>query len=104
MLKPGGHAPTPRRCGLRPYSADGIILLGRLHQLENLSLNVGPGFTGWKISVGAAAVVAAGLSGELEEAELPFRRAALEPGARVARAAGWGALMAATRERAGRVG
>ena len=35
---------TPTRCGLRPYSADGIILLGRIEKITNLSVNVGPGF------------------------------------------------------------
>ena len=48
---------TPTRCGLRPYSADGIILLGRVDGMKNLSVNVGPGFNGWKISVGAAEVL-----------------------------------------------
>ena len=48
---------TPMRCGLRPYSADGIILLGRVENTANLSLNVGPGFNGWKICLGAAATL-----------------------------------------------
>ena len=55
---------TPTRCGLRPYSADGIILLGRVENTANLSLNVGPGFNGWKICLGAADVLAATLNKE----------------------------------------
>lgn len=42
------------RTGLRPLSADGIPLLGRVGRFRNLSVNVGPGFSGWKNSVGAA--------------------------------------------------
>ena len=48
-LKPLFDA-SPTRCGLRPYSADGIIILGRIEDTTNLSVNVGPGFNGWKIS------------------------------------------------------
>jgi glycine/D-amino acid oxidase-like deaminating enzyme len=49
---------SPTRCGLRPFSADGIVLLGRLPQLENCSVSVGPGFNGWKTAVGSAFVLA----------------------------------------------
>jgi hypothetical protein len=48
---------TPTRCGLRPFSADGIIILGRVDKTANLFVNVGPGFNGWKISIGAANVL-----------------------------------------------
>ena len=87
--------PTPR-CGLRPYSADGIILLGRVSGLANLSLNVGPGFNGWKISVGAAEVLAAGLEGS-EVEQLPEQPESLLPGNRVWRSRGWATVMAKTR-------
>ena len=84
------------RCGLRPYSADGIILLGRVSALANLSLNVGPGFNGWKISVGAAEVLAAGLEG-IEVEQLPVQPESLLPGNRVWKSRGWEILMAKTR-------
>ena len=84
------------RCGLRPYSADGIILLGRVSGLSNLSLNVGPGFNGWKISVGAAEVLAAGLEG-VEIEELPVQPESLLPGNRVWKSRGWATVMAKTR-------
>jgi D-amino-acid dehydrogenase len=48
---------TPTRCGLRPFSADGVVLLGRLPQLDNCAVSVGPGFNGWKTAVGSANVL-----------------------------------------------
>ena len=84
------------RCGLRPYSADGIILLGRVSGFENLSLNVGPGFNGWKINVGAAEVLAAGLEG-LEIEQLPVQPESLLPGKRVWKSRGWATVTAKTR-------
>ena len=50
---------TPTRCGLRPQSADSVILVGRIDGIKNLSVNVGPGQTGWKLSIGAADVIGA---------------------------------------------
>ena len=73
---------TPTRCGLRPYSADGIILLGRVESTTNLSLNVGPGFNGWKICLGAADVLAATLNGE-DSTKFSFDVSKLAPGHRV---------------------
>ena len=87
---------TIPRCGLRPYSADGIILLGRVSGLANLSLNVGPGFNGWKISVGAAEVLAASLEGS-EVKQLPEQPKSLLPGNRVWKSRGWATVMAKTR-------
>jgi len=58
---------TPTRCGLRPQSADGVIVLGRVDGMKNLSLNVGPGQTGWKLSIGAASVIGTILDDNTEE-------------------------------------
>ena len=72
-LKPLFDA-SPTRCGLRPYSADGIIILGRIEDTTNLSVNVGPGFNGWKISIGAANVLATILTdGNAEKFDFDFK-------------------------------
>ncbi|CAM9429467.1 unnamed protein product [Phaeothamnion confervicola] len=59
---------TPTRCGLRPFAADGILLVGRIPQLANLSVNVGPGFNGWKVAIGAGRVLANALAPGAAEA------------------------------------
>lgn len=51
------------RCGLRPFVYDGIVMLGKLPSLENAFINVGPGFNGWKVCVGAGEVVASQMDG-----------------------------------------
>ena len=79
---------TKTRCGLRPYSADGIILLGRVDGTTNLSLNVGPGFNGWKICLGAADVLAATLNSE-DSTKFNFDITKLAPGHRVKLAPVW---------------
>jgi len=43
--------------GLRPFVADGRMIIGRAPQFENLFLNTGPGSNGWKLCVGAARVL-----------------------------------------------
>ena len=73
---------TPTRCGLRPYSADGIILLGRIEKITNLSVNVGPGFNGWKISIGAADVLGNILSNKHNES-YSFEKEKLSPEGRI---------------------
>ena len=73
---------TPTRCGLRPYSADGIILLGRIETITNLSVNVGPGFNGWKISIGAADVLGNILSNKHNES-YSFEKEKLSPKGRI---------------------
>ena len=79
---------TPTRCGLRPYSADGIILLGRIQNTTNLSVNVGPGFNGWKISVGAAELLGNILT-EKDDVNYSFQVEKLSPGGRVVHAPFW---------------
>ena len=82
---------TPTRCGLRPYSADGIILLGRVVNTGNLSMNVGPGFNGWKICLGAADVLASTLNKE-DMTQFSFDSTKLVPGSRVRPAPVWSFL------------
>ena len=78
---------TPTRCGLRPQSADGVIILGRVEGVKNLSLNVGPGQTGWKLSVGAASVLAAILDNDVEK--YSFDHCKFSPSDKVVRAPFW---------------
>ena len=54
-------------CGLRPMVADDGIIIGRVDSFKNLSLLVGPGFNGWKLGFGAAALLAQSLEGETPE-------------------------------------
>ena len=82
---------TPTRCGLRPYSADGIILLGRVQNTGNLSVNVGPGFNGWKICLGAADVLAATLNKE-KTSQFSFDCSKLAPNTRIRPAPVWSFL------------
>lgn len=49
---------SPTKCGLRPMSADGRVILGPVDHWTNVSVNVGPGSNGWKIALGAGEVVA----------------------------------------------
>jgi len=50
---------SPISCGLRPFVADGNCLIGPVHQrYQNLFVNVGPGFNGWKISFGSGELLA----------------------------------------------
>ena len=79
---------TPTRCGLRPYSADGIIILGRIKTTTNLSVNVGPGFNGWKISIGAADVLANTLVGS-DSGQDYFDSTLLSPSQRIVSSPLW---------------
>ena len=81
---------TPTRCGLRPQSADGVILLGRVDGMKNLSLNVGPGQTGWKLSMGAASVIGAILDQDTED--YLFKLEKLSPKNKVVYAPFWSYL------------
>lgn len=47
------------RCGLRPFTSDGAVLLGHVEDVRNLYVNVGPGFNGWKLGLGTGAFLAA---------------------------------------------
>uniref|UniRef100_A0A0G4FXE8 FAD dependent oxidoreductase domain-containing protein n=1 Tax=Chromera velia CCMP2878 TaxID=1169474 RepID=A0A0G4FXE8_9ALVE len=47
-------------CGLRPFSADGILISGKLEDcgMENVFVNAGPGSNGWKTAIGAGRLLA----------------------------------------------
>ena len=45
-------------CGLRPLTADISLIAGKVSEYENLYLNVGPGYNGWKIAMRSARVLA----------------------------------------------
>ena len=45
--------------GLRPFVADGLLLVGRVPPYHNLYVNSGPGSNGWKLCVGSGRVLAA---------------------------------------------
>jgi D-amino-acid dehydrogenase len=81
---------APTRCGLRPQSADGVILLGRVDGMKNLSLNVGPGQTGWKLSLGAASVLAANLDNDIKDYTFDIQK--LSPANKVVYAPFWSML------------
>ncbi len=78
---------APTRCGLRPFVADGVVLIGRVDGVSNLSVNVGPGSNGWKICVGAGDVLARVLVGD--EEQLGFDPRCLSPAGRIVRAPLW---------------
>eukprot|EP01104_Vermistella_antarctica_P021237 TRINITY_DN945_c0_g1_i1.p1 TRINITY_DN945_c0_g1~~TRINITY_DN945_c0_g1_i1.p1 ORF type:complete len:691 (-),score=105.27 TRINITY_DN945_c0_g1_i1:28-2100(-) len=45
--------------GLRPFTSDGIIMLGRVsNDVDNLYVTAGPGYNGWKTAIGAGEVLA----------------------------------------------
>jgi D-amino-acid dehydrogenase len=76
---------THTRCGLRPFSADGIILLGRVQPFQNLSINCGPGFNGWKTALGAGRVLADIVAGGGKD-EKDFDASFLSPSGRMKQA------------------
>ena len=78
---------TPTRCGLRPQSADSVILLGRVDGMQNLSVNVGPGQTGWKLAIGAANLLSAILDDDTNG--YPFDYETLSPKNKVVYAPFW---------------
>eukprot|EP01063_Lacrimia_lanifica_P033687 TRINITY_DN6066_c0_g1_i1.p1 TRINITY_DN6066_c0_g1~~TRINITY_DN6066_c0_g1_i1.p1 ORF type:complete len:481 (+),score=187.40 TRINITY_DN6066_c0_g1_i1:137-1444(+) len=84
---------TPTRCGLRPYVADGLLMAGRVDNAANLSVNVGPGFNGWKVAHGAGHVLASAIAGEGADA-YGFDPAAFSPSPRVKECRFWNAICA----------
>jgi glycine/D-amino acid oxidase-like deaminating enzyme len=57
---------SPTRCGHRPYVNDGLVLLGRCPEVQNLYISCGPGSNGWKMAMGSAAVLQRLLAGQSE--------------------------------------
>lgn len=50
-------------CGLRPMTPDGVPVLGRAPDRDNLYLNTGHGTLGWTLAMGSAALLAELISG-----------------------------------------
>ena len=57
------------QCGLRPMSADGGLLCGRVGH-GNLFLNTSHGQHGWKLALGSAELVARAVAGEAQGPEI----------------------------------
>jgi hypothetical protein len=43
-------------CGLRPFVADGLLLIGQAPGASNVYMNAGPGFNGWKCALGVLTI------------------------------------------------
>ena len=74
------------KCGHRPYVSDGILLLGRVQEFDNLLVSCGPGSNGWKLAMGSGSVVEMLVSGKTEDQisdELGFDARSFSPAGRV---------------------
>jgi glycine/D-amino acid oxidase-like deaminating enzyme len=71
------------RTGLRPFVCDGRLLLGKIPEYDNLHVNVGPGFNGWKVASGAAKVLAADITGDSSALPDTFETSMLSPEGRI---------------------
>lgn len=71
------------KTGLRPFVNDGRLLTGRISAYNNLLVNVGPGFNGWKVATGAAKVLEASVSGDTKDLPSTFDPTILSPEDRV---------------------
>lgn len=74
------------RCGHRPYVSDGIVLLGRVKEFDNLLISAGPGSNGWKLAMGSGDIVERLISGQTEDdisKELGFCAYSFSPAGRV---------------------
>lgn len=71
------------RTGLRPFVCDGRLLLGKIAEYNNLHVNVGPGFNGWKVATGAAKVLASDITGDTSELPGTFETSILSPKDRI---------------------
>ena len=74
------------RCGHRPYVSDGIVLLGRVKEFDNLLISAGPGSNGWKLAMGSGDIVERLISGQTEDdisKELGFDAHSFSPEGRV---------------------
>lgn len=82
----------PTRCGLRPMSADGAVIAGKLVGWENVSINTGPGSNGWKIALGAAKVLVHDIVPDSSSDTMPFDQSVLSPEGRVKATLLWSKL------------
>jgi glycine/D-amino acid oxidase-like deaminating enzyme len=74
------------KCGHRPYVSDGILLLGRVEEFDNLLVSCGPGSNGWKLAMGSGSIVEMLVSGKTEDeisVELGFDVRSFSPAGRV---------------------
>lgn len=74
------------KCGHRPYVSDGILLLGRVWEFDNLLVSCGPGSNGWKLAMGSGEIVERLVSGKSEDeisSELGFDASSFSPAGRV---------------------
>lgn len=74
------------KCGHRPYVSDGILLLGRVQEFDNLLVSCGPGSNGWKLAMGSGSVIEKFVSGKTEDqisSELGFDARSFSPAGRV---------------------
>lgn len=74
------------KCGHRPYVSDGVLLLGRVQEFDNLLVSAGPGSNGWKLAMGSGSVVEMLVSGKTEDHisdELGFDARSFSPAGRV---------------------
>eukprot|EP01068_Selenidium_serpulae_P005365 Selendium_serpulae@DN3993_c0_g1_i2.p1 len=53
--------------GLRPVVNDGILLAGLLPKSKNIFILAGPGFTGWKTSMGASELLARSIDAAVQQ-------------------------------------
>ena len=53
--------------GLRPLTHDTSVVVGKVRQFENVFLNVGPGYNGFKTAMGSARLLSQAMAGELED-------------------------------------
>ena len=74
------------KCGHRPYVSDGILLLGRVKEFDNLLVSCGPGSNGWKLAMGSGEIVERLISGQTEDdisKDLGFDAHSFSPAGRV---------------------
>ncbi|KAA8492185.1 D-amino acid dehydrogenase [Porphyridium purpureum] len=79
-------------CGLRPFVFDGVMLTGKVRPFENLYVNAGPGFNGWKCASGAAKLLAASVMGNAPSSiPIPrdFDAAIFDPNGRIVYSRWW---------------
>ena len=77
---------TKTKCGHRPYVSDGILLLGRVKEFDNLLVSCGPGSNGWKLAMGSGEIVERLISGQTEDdisKDLGFDAHSFSPAGRV---------------------
>jgi D-amino-acid dehydrogenase len=71
--KPPAGADLQPWCGLRPYSCDGVPIIGQT-RVENLYVNAGHGHLGWTLAAGSGKLLAQLLTGRAPDVDpIPYR-------------------------------